>query len=175
MCLFNLGAGLLNIRNAHLDDVNHIHAIQASCYEIQYLEHANSFASKINKAAQSCWIAEMNGHVIAYLICLPVNAHTFPALNASKFEQCDTPTLLYLHDLAVHADYRDVGAGQQLIKHALDFAKQQHFDHIGLVAVQGSTKYWQKQGFEVRSAMLYGLNKKVASFGTDAVFMQQQL
>ena len=166
---------MLHIRNAQLDDVTHIHDIQATCYQTQYLEHINSFASKINKTAQSCWIAEINGYAIAYLICLPVNAYTFPALNAAEFEQSDSPTLLYLHDLAVHADYREVGAGRQLIKHALDFAKQQHFNQIGLIAVQGSINYWQKQGFDVRCPTLLGLSEKVASFGTEAVFMQQQL
>lgn len=166
---------MLHIRNAHLNDVQNIQNIQTSCYEARYLEHADSFASKINKTAQSCWIAEINGHAIAYLICLPVSAYNFPALNAAEFEQSDSPTLFYLHDLAVHTDYRDVGAGRQLIKQALDFAKQQHFDQIGLIAVQGSINYWQKQGFEVRCPTLLGLSKKLASFGTEAVFMQQQL
>ncbi len=166
---------MLHIRNAQLDDVTHIHNIQASCYQTQYLEHINSFASKINKTAQSCWIAEINGHAIAYLICLPVSAYNFPTLNATEFEPSDSPALFYLHDLAVHADYRDAGAGRQLIQHALDFAKQQHFDQIGLIAVQGSTNYWQKRGFEVRCPTPLGLSEKVASFGTEAVFMQQQL
>ena len=166
---------MLQIRNAHLNDVQNIQNIQTSCYEARYLEHADSFASKINKTAQSCWIAEMNAHAIAYLICLPVNADTFPALNATEFEPSDSPALFYLHDLAVHADYRDAGAGRQLIQHARDFAKQQNFGHIGLIAVQGSTIYWQKQGFKVCCPTPLGLSEKVASFGADAVFMQQQL
>ena len=166
---------MLQIRNAHLGDVQNIQDIQASCYETRYLEHADSFASKLNKTAQSCFIAELNEQAIAYLISLPVDTHTFPALNAAEFEYCDTPTLLYLHDLAVHANYRDVGAGHQLIKHVLAFTKQQHLDHIGLIAVQGSTHYWQKQGFKVCCPTPLGLSEKVASFGADAVFMQQQL
>ncbi len=165
----------LSIKTADLDDVDSIYHIQASCYESPYLEQVESFFSKIAKTANSCWIAHLNGQTVAYLICLPVNAHTFPALNATIFELCHSPTLLYLHDLAVHPDSRSFGAGQQLIKQAISYAKQQQLQNIGLIAVQGSTAYWQKQGFEISCATSHGIAQKLKSFGSDAVFMLHQL
>lgn len=173
----------LIIKTATLDDVESICQIQASCYEAAYLEQAISFFSKIDQAAHSCWVARLNGQVdgqvdrqiIAYLIALPVNAHTFPALNAPQFERCASPTFLYLHDLAVHPDHRNYGAGSQLIAQAMQYAKVQQIAGIALIAVQRSTDYWQKQGFEISCAITHGLESKLNSFGADAVFMLNQL
>ena len=149
--------------------------IQAHCYESQYLEQPAAFSSKISKTAETCWLAYIDDQPIAYLICLPVSTSTFPALNASDFELCDRPSLLYLHDLAVDPKYRTVGAGQQLIKQVVDYGKQEQYQQIGLIAVQDAASYWQKQGFNISCAKSFGLENKLISFGADAVFMRKQI
>lgn len=149
--------------------------IQASCYEAQYLEQSAAFFSKISKTSATCWVACLNKQVIAYLICLPVNTATFPVLNASDFELCQHPSLLYLHDLAVHPQYRALGAGLQLINHALNYAKQHQYQQLGLISVQDAESYWQKHGFKSSCATLHQLEDKLTSFGADAVFMLKPL
>ena len=97
---------MLHIRTATLHDLPLISSIQAACYAAEFIEDDIAFASKLQQAAPTCWLACVDQHVVAYLICLPVSPANFPQLNATEF--CLTPdaNMLYLHDLAVHPDHR---------------------------------------------------------------------
>ena len=77
--------------------------------------------------------------------------------------------------MAVHPDFRSGGIAAQLARYALQQAQLLGFKQVGLIAVQDSSTYWQKHGFTIADTEAYGLTAKVASFGTDAVFMQQLL
>lgn len=166
---------MLNIRTATLSDLPCIARIQAACYKSEFLEHNIAFSSKLQQAAHTCWLACVDRQVVGYLISLPVTPATFPPLNATTFCLNPTATMLYLHDLAVHPDYRASGAGRQLIQHAKAQARQWGFKHLTLIAVQDSSSYWQKQGFELIDPVSLDLQHKVASFGQDAFLMQQIL
>lgn len=166
---------MLHIRTATLHDLPLISSIQAACYAAEFIENDIAFASKLQQTAPTCWLACVDQQVVAYLICLPVSPANFPQLNATEF--CLTPdaTMLYLHDLAVHPDYRTSGAGRQLVQHAKVQARQMGFNTLSLIAVQDSSSYWQKHGFEVIDPASLNLQHKVASFGQDACLMQQVL
>ncbi len=164
-----------NIRIAQPDDITKILHIQASCYQPDFLEAADAFASKIQASPNTCWLACIEQQVAAYLVSVPVDRYTFPALNAAAFQLSQAPELLYWHDMAVHPDYRGDGVAAKLASHALQQAQQLGFTQVGLIAVQDSSHYWQKHGFLVANSDTYGISAKVASFGSDAVFMQQKL
>lgn len=166
---------MIQIRTAQSSDLAGILAIQAQCYQPDFLEDAAAFRSKINASASTCWLAIMDEQVVAYLVSVPVDQDTFPALNAARFELSKTPTMLYWHDMAVHPAYRRYGVAQQLANHALQQSRLMQFKQVGLIAVQSSSGYWLKHGFVTADATLYGLEQKVSSFGEDAVFMQQTL
>ena len=117
----------------------------------------------------------MDEQLVAYLVSVPVDQNTFPALNAAQFELSHAPIMLYWHDMAVHPAYRRYGVAQQLASHALQQSRLMQFKQVGLIAVQSSSGYWLKHGFATADATLYGLEQKVSSFGEDAVFMQQTL
>lgn len=163
---------MLTIRTARLNDLPCIATIQACCYEPEFVENDTAFSSKLQQATSTCWLACVNQQVVAYLISLPVSPATFPVLHATEF--CLTPdaNMLYLHDLAVHPEYRSSGAGRELIQHAKAQARQLGFKTLCLIAVQDSSSYWQKHGFETINPVVWNVRHKVASFGQDACLMQ---
>lgn len=163
------------IRTAQPDDVYEILRIQACCYQPDFLENEAAFASKIQASPHTCWLLASGSRIAAYLVSIPVDRHTFPALNATKLQLSETPELLYWHDMAVHPDYRGDGIAARLAAYALQQAQQLGFRQVGLIAVQDSSTYWQRHGFQVANSDTFGLTAKVASFGEGAVFMQQTL
>lgn len=164
-----------NIRTAQPDDIREILHIQASCYQPDFLEAAQAFASKLQASPHTCWLACIEQQVAAYLVSVPVDRYTFPALNSADFCLSPSPELLYWHDMAVHPDFRSGGIAARLAGYALQQAKLMGFKQVGLIAVQDSSRYWHKHGFNIADSHAYGLTAKVASFGSDAVFMQQML
>lgn len=166
---------MLTVRTATLNDLSSISVIQASCYSPEFLENEAAFASKLQQAAHTCWLACVDQQVVAYLISLPVSPDTFPQLNATEFYLAPDATMLYLHDLAIHPDYRASGAGRQLIQRVQIQARQLGFTTLSLIAVQDSSIYWQKHGFEIIDPAILNLQHKVASFGQSACLMQQVL
>lgn len=164
-----------SIRTATLDDTSEILRIQASCYQPEFLEAKQAFASKLQASPHTCWLMCMQQQVAAYLVSIPVDRHTFPAMDAPAFKLSPAPELLYWHDLAVHPDFRSGGIAAQLANYALQQGRLLGFKRVGLIAVQDSSTYWQKHGFCIADTAPLGLTAKVASFGTDAVFMQQFL
>lgn len=164
-----------SIRTAIPENISEILHIQASCYQPDFLEAAQAFATKLQASPHTCWLACIEQQVAAYLVSVPVDRYTFPALNAANFCLSPSPELLYWHDMAVHPDFRGSGIAEKLANHALQQAKHLGFKRVGLIAVQDSSRYWHKHGFNVADSHAYGLTAKVASFGSDAVFMQQML
>lgn len=164
-----------HIRTATPEDVPDILRIQAHCYQPDFLEAEQAFASKLQASPHTCWLVSREQQVAAYLVSIPVDRHTFPALDAADFCLSPSPELLYWHDMAVHPDSRGDGVAATLARYALQQAKLLDFYQVGLIAVQDSSSYWHKHGFQVADSENYGLVDKLASFGADAVFMQQTL
>mgnify|MGYP003346226438 CR=1 FL=1 len=81
------------------------------------------------------------------------------------------PTLLYLHDMAVAPEARSLGLASRLLAQLRQRAQALALPRLGLVAVQGSVPYWQRQGFAELAAMPAPLAAKLATFGPDASFM----
>jgi len=77
---------------------------------------------------------------------------------------------LYLHDLAVHKNVRGRGIGDLLATELIKRADAYGFQRITLVAVQGSEKFWERQGFTAVPEIVIS-----SSYGEDAVFMRQTL
>lgn len=168
----------IQITNANPTDLAQIARIQAACYGADFIEDSQAFAAKLHASPDTCWLAHIEQQAIGYLVSVPVSLNTLPTLNAASFEMALDADLLYLHDLAIHPDFRASGAGKQLIQHFKQYAQHTtHFNFKGmlLIAVQDSATYWQRHGFEQLNELSDFLAQKVASFGDDAVLMHAAL
>ncbi len=167
----------IDLRPLRVADVPAVLAVQAQCYEPQFLESAQAFEAKLKavQAHDTCWIATAgDGQPLAYVLSLPACADSLPALDASSAELPVQPHLLYLHDLAVARRALDGTGGPA---GGLDRATCQQLGlrQLGLVAVQGSVPFWRRHGFEPLSHLPKALAQKLASFGAEACFMQRVL
>jgi GNAT superfamily N-acetyltransferase len=155
------------------DDLDAVLALQKRCYGVGFLERREAFAAKLDVTAGlgCCWLVRRAGVPLAYAVSLPVCEATLPALDAPVCERPAAPTLLYLHDMAVAPEARSLGLAARLLARLADRARALGLARMGLVAVQGSVPYWQRQGFAEPAALPEPLGAKLASFGADARFL----
>lgn len=131
----------IQIVNASSADLAKIAVIQAACYSADFVEDSKAFAAKLNASPHTCWLARQGQHSIGYLVSVPVRMDTLPTLNATSFEMASDANLLYLHDLAIHPNFRASGAGRQLIQQLKQQAAHLGFKKLLLIAVQDSATY----------------------------------
>jgi len=111
-----------------------------------------------------------HGRVEAYVLAHAWHEAKPPALFKALNKVPEQTDSLYLHDLAVHKNARGKGLGDLLARKLIRRSKELGFRRITLVAVQGSTAFWQRQGFSEDDSVPVS-----SSYGDDAVFMQQLL
>lgn len=166
------------LRPLRAADVQAVLDLQAQCYEARYLESAAAFAAKLDaaEAVETCWMAWRGARPLAYLVGLPACPDSLPALDAPVLQRPVAPRFLYLHDLAVAPDGRSLGLGRRLLQRIEQRARALCMSRLGLVAVQGSVPYWQRQGFAAPAAALpSALAHKLASFGPEACWLERRL
>lgn len=154
------------------DDLHAVLDIQALCYGDGLPETAGSLMAKHAASPDSCFVAEQDGRVQAYLFSLPWRLGSLPAHDASSCVLPEAPDCFYLHDLAVHPDARGGGAAAGLVARFLACAATR--GQACLVAVQDSSAWWARHGFvtvddpALRPAGL-------ASYGEAARYMRRLL
>ncbi|WP_394407103.1 GNAT family N-acetyltransferase [Roseateles sp. BYS78W] len=157
-------------------DLDAVLALQQRCYGVDFLERREAFEAKLAVTAGlgCCWMARRHdGEPLAYAVSLPVCEATLPALDAPCCERSAAPTLLYLHDMAVSPEARSLGLAATLLAKLAERARALQLWEMGLVAVQGSVPYWQRQGFAEPATLAAPLRAKLVSFGADARFLVQ--
>ncbi|MCH8178350.1 MAG: GNAT family N-acetyltransferase [Proteobacteria bacterium] len=161
-------------------DLPAVLAVQQRSYAPDFHEPLAAFASKLEGGVDTCWVAERHGdatgatdtdRVLAYLVCLPADAHSLPVLHASRWQRPAQPRWLYLHDLAVGPAAQGLGLGPRLVAQARARARALGLQQMVLVAVQGSVGFWQRQGFAEAPAPGVAVQEKLSSFGEGARFM----
>lgn len=153
-------------------DLPGVLAVQQRCYEPAFHEPLAAFASKLAGAPDTCWVASTATEgILAYLVSLPVDAHSLPALHAAHWHAPDQAHWLYLHDLAVAPLAQGRSLAPQLVAQAQHCARAMGLRQMVLVAVQGSEGFWQRQGFAAQALPAGTPNDKLGSFGPHARFM----
>lgn len=154
-------------------DLDAVLVLQQRCYGVGFLERREAFAAKlaVTDGLDCCWMAWRGDEPLAYAVSLPACEATLPALDAPCCERSVAPTLLYLHDMAVAPEARSLGLAARLLARLADRARALRLAHIGLIAVQGSVPYWQRQGFAETGGHAAVLSAKLATFGADARFL----
>ncbi len=77
---------------------------------------------------------------------------------------------LYLHDMAVQAQFTGQGLGRAMFQALSTVSQEMSINTIRLVAVQGSASFWSSLGFTAIPVL-----ELCASYGEDAVLMEKHL
>lgn len=157
------------IRTMRSADMDCVLKIQAACYGGDIPESRISLMAKLQASPATCFVAEHDSKLLAYLISMPWKLGSPPTLNASDCRLPIPPDCNYLHDLSVHPQWRGSGVGAALIKQFFKLCHQNSLPAC-LVAVQGSAGYWGKFGF-VSAQADTELAWKLATYGENVEFM----
>ena len=110
-----------------------------------------------------------NNEVVGYLIAHSWNSEEPPKL----YEELPTNTvgpILYIHDLAISTESKNLGVAKQLINKLFKTIQNKGYEKILLVAVQNSGSYWAGFGFkQIYNAPI------CASYGSAATVMYRAL
>jgi len=156
-------------------DLGDVMRLQKAVYAQQFGEEQESFSSKIAASPETCFIIRDGVDLSAYLITLPCTIDTLPILNAASFAVPENADIFYIHDLAVSPNAAGKGYGTTLVKHALGVASELGLNTACLVAVQNSSGFWAKFGFNAAESLESAIRNKLALYGEGAVFMTRQL
>lgn len=160
------------IRPMTSTDLPGVLAVQQRCYAPAFHEPPAAFASKLSGAPATCWVAaSADDGIVAYLVSLPVDAHSLPALHAAQWQPPAQAQWLYLHDLAVAPLARGQSLAPRLVTQAQQSARAMRLKQMVLVAVQDSEGFWQQQGFVAQALPTGASTGKLDSFGPHARFM----
>ena len=131
-----------------------------------YPEDAAVFAERLARAPAGCHVAAYPG-ISAYVISHPWLMRAPPKLNSFLGALPATPDCWYIHDLAVRRSARGGGLGASAVARVADVARRAGLRRMALVALPGSSAFWERQGFHLAS----GAPAELASYGADVQLM----
>lgn len=136
-------------------------------------EDAAIFAERLRLYPDGCRVYERGNGIEAYVLSHPWLAIAPPALNSLLGELPAVPSTYYIHDLALAPEVRGTGAAAEIVGWLAAHALASGLSNMTLTAVNGSSGFWQRQGFEVTHNPQ--LEDKLQSYGDDAVYMTRVL
>jgi len=144
--------------------------LQDICFPTIEPESERCLAAKLQASPNTCFVAIRDDQLMGYLITHPWTSRLPPELDAP---QCHPPAdsdSLYLHDLSVHPDARGTGTGQALLDAFYNVFEHSNYRVSTLVAIQKSTSYWERQGYELVPPS-HAIDSKLVTYGVDANYM----
>ncbi len=142
------------IRIAHPEDLPGIMQLQARSYDVSLHEPVALFESILNLSPATCFTASYDEDLAGYLLTYPVPdrykdfGKKLPVVTGGE-------TTLYIHDLCVSPEQRGKGIARLLYDGMIESLGPIKFKKIVAVAVQDSTGFWQKCGFEIGAPYTY--------------------
>lgn len=132
------------------------------------------YCERLRLYGKGCFVLEGAEHrLFGYAITHPWRLYTMPALNSVLGQLPEDPTTYYLHDIALLPQSRGTGAASKIVSILSRHARETGFQTMSLVAVNGSSGFWQKQGFAIVERP--DLEAKLRTYSDDACFMLRQL
>ncbi len=175
-----LNAGFM-IRPASSKDLEVFTGIQKQCYPNDFLESPKAFLAKLTSSPGTSFIAlstdpSSYDKPLGYMVAVPSTLASFPELDSQTYTVPEKPTIAYLHDLSVLPSARKFGIGTALMRHAaLFFETERGLPEQFCVSVQGSSKTLLDMGlgFEIVDPKTYGMEKKLATYGSGALLLRR--
>jgi ribosomal protein S18 acetylase RimI-like enzyme len=131
------------------------------------------FAERLRLYPAGCHVLAQGEELAAYVVSHPWIDRRPPALNDLLGALPARPSTYYIHDLALAPTARGSGAGGKIVAQLVTLARSEALRTMSLVAVNGSERFWQRQGFA--SVAMPELEAKLRSYSDDARFMVRAL
>lgn len=131
------------------------------------------FVERLRLYPQGCRVFERDGKIKAYVVSHPWLDGTPPALNELLGKLPAAPSTYYIHDIALLPGARGSGTAAKVVAALVKRARSERLTSLSLVAVNGSSGFWRRQGFV--AASMPELAAKLRSYSDDAQFMIRML
>ncbi len=138
-----------------------------------YPEEDAVFVERLRLYPQGCRVFERHEKIVAYIVSHPWRDRRPPALNELLGKLPAAPSTYYIHDIALLPGARGSGAAAQVVAALVEQARVERLPSLSLVAVNGSERFWRRQGFETLD--IPALAEKLRSYSDDARFMVRVL
>jgi SAM-dependent methyltransferase len=153
-------------------DLSAVNALAARIHP-SFPEDAAVFAERLRLYPDGCRVFERGNGIEAYVVSHPWFQIGPPVLNSLLGELPATPAVYYIHDLALAPEVRGLGAAPEIVAWLAAHALASGLYGMSLIAVNGSSGFWQRQGFQITHIPQF--ETKLNSYGKDAVYMTRSL
>ncbi len=154
------------------EDVPNVAAIAATIHP-RFFEDAEVFAERQRLFPAGAMLLERHGLAAGYALSHPWRLGELPRLNSLLGAIPQDASTYYIHDLALLPEARGERAAGELVGSIEALARSLSFRSMSLVAVNGSRRFWERQGFEVVESS--ELSAKLGSYEESAVLMVKSL
>jgi GNAT superfamily N-acetyltransferase len=132
-------------------------------------ESAAVFHERLRLFPAGSLVLAGDGPIGGYTVSHPIRAFEPPALDTLLGRIPSDADDYYIHDFALAPEQRGTGLARAGIEILL--RKAEAFSSASLVSVYGTANFWSRFGF--RLATRDGLQRKLAPYGPDAVYMRR--
>jgi GNAT superfamily N-acetyltransferase len=152
-------------------DVTDLVAVEqvAELVHPDYPEDAAVFAERLRLYPDGCFVFETGRRIEGYAIAHPGLRRDPPGLNTLLRDLPAQPDTLHIHDVALLPQTRGLGLGVGITARLVLQALAAGVPWLSLIAVGGSLRFWEKNGFGVADQV--AVRESLATYGETAVFM----
>lgn len=152
-----------------------LRAVLAVAAEVHpdYPEDEAVFAERLRLSPEGCLCLAHGERLAGYVVSHRWTARTPPALNSLLGAIPPAANDWYLHDIALLPGARGTGAAGLAVEKLVALARDAGCARLALVAVNGSSSFWRRQGFRVVHDA--SLARKLASYDDAACYMERDL
>ena len=154
------------------DDLGAVAGIAARVH-VAYPEDDAVFAERLTLYPDGCFVLDSAAGLLGYMISHPWHLGQPPSLNIMLGTLPAPASTYYLHDLALLPQARGLGAGPRIVTSLVQHASAQQHCNLSLVAVNNSSSFWRRQGFNPLQDQ--ALADKLASYDAEACYMLREL
>ncbi|MDD1516350.1 MULTISPECIES: GNAT family N-acetyltransferase [Bradyrhizobium] len=159
-------------RPARASDLAAIGAIAARIHPA-LPERAEVLAEKMRLCPDGCGVLDTDQGIVGYGLAHPWMQYRIPPLDGFLQELPDGADCLYVHDIAVLAEFRG-GVVRAYVADIEKLARTSGIATLALVSVYGTRPLWERMGFLAVTADAE-LRAKLASYGDGATYMLRDL
>ena len=138
-----------------------------------YPEDEAVFSERLRLFPDGCLVLAGDGGLCGYVVSHPWCRSAPPALDSLLGGLPAQAGCFYIHDLALLPAARGSGAGGMIVASLVEIAARVGLPCLSLVAIDGSSGFWRRQGFRERHDP--ALAAKLASYDDAARYMERDL
>lgn len=139
-----------------------------------HFEARECFEERLALFPQGCLVLAQAETAKGYLIAYPWLKGAIPPLNSLLGQLPDARDSFYLHDLALHPDFRGQGYARPAVERIANELRTSGGRDLALVSVNGTMAFWQSMGFSP-VAVDADIQRKLESYGEGAAYMIRML